>query len=327
MRGAYARKRWVVPAAAAATVVCVFVITVVASSRVRPYWPILVLAAVAAALPFLIRDSPMGRQRPLPLHRAYATDGATSAVPSLRASAISLPKSTAAVGENDDAFGVDLDSGYVAVADGASSSFRAAEWARQLCAAFIHQRSLAAMPSTSWITKATASFRESAQQIAGEDADWWSSEAAGRGAHAAFVGMAILREEERLSWRATAVGDSVLVHLRAPAAGQTPIVTSFPLTHSAAFPQNPTLLSSVAERQPPVTYIDGASQIGDVFLLMTDELARWALRRHEEGEPAWTLLAHGTEAKLADVVAAARATHTVADDDMTIVRCEVVDAG
>ena len=63
--------------------------------------------------------------------------------------------------------------------------------------------------------------------------------------------LAVLREDERLSWRATAVGDSILVHLRAPAEGQPPIVTAFPLAHSAAFPQNPTLLSSAATEPLP----------------------------------------------------------------------------
>ena len=60
---------------------------------------------------------------------------------------------------------------------------------------------------------------------------------------------------------------------------------------------------------------------------MTDELAHWALREDERGEPAWALLSRGTQAELADVVAAARAANAVADDDMTVVRCEVVHAG
>ena len=38
------------------------------------------------------------------------------------------------------------------------------------------------------------------------------------------------------------------------------------------------------------------------------------------------LLARGTKADLAEVVAAARASNAVADDHMTVVRCEPVHA-
>jgi hypothetical protein len=306
--------------------IAIFVIAIAAQPRVRPYWPLLVLAAAAAALPFLLVDNRL-RSQPLPLHVAHVGDGARLAVPSLRASAISLPKAAARGDENDDAVGLDVDEGYVAIADGASSSFRAAEWARLLCATFVEQRALDELPSSSWLAKANAAFRESGRTDGEQGMDWWSSEAAERGAHAAFVGLAVLREDERLRWRAAAVGDSVLVHLRTPAQGQPPIVTAFPLAHSAAFPQNPTLLSSAAVEPPAVAYIEGQAAIGDVWLLMTDELARWALRGDERGEPRWVLLTRGTPAELADVVAAARAANAVADDDMTVVRCEVVDGG
>lgn len=67
--------------------------------------------------------------------------------------------------------------------------------------------------------------------------------------------------------------------------------------------------------------------VGDVWLLMTDELARWALRRHEAGDAVWTDLAGGSEADVRDLVTRARADEDVADDDMTVVRCEAVATG
>ncbi len=318
---------WVVPAIVGAVAVGLFVVLVTRSATVRAYWPLLLLSAAAAAAPFLFRDASAPARRPLPLRPPDAEDdavGTFETAPSLLASAISLPKAGAVGGENDDAYGIDADAGYVAIADGASSSFRAGEWATALCTAFLEQRPLGGGASSSWITKAAIGFRAAPGP---EGAGWWNADAAERGAHAAFVGLAVLRHEQGLRWRATAVGDSVLVHVRPAPAGQAPIVTAFPIAHSAAFPQNPPLLSSVADTPPPVSSIEGSAAYGDVWLLMTDELARWALRRFEAGEPAWERLARGTEADVAAMVAEARATQVVADDDMTVVRCEVVEAG
>ena len=84
------------------------------------------------------------------------------------------------------------------------------------------------------------------------------------------------------------------------------------------------LLSSVADGPPPVGYLEGTAAPGDVWLLMSDELARWALRGHEAGDPQWSLLATGGEPEIVAAVRAARAAGEMADDDLTVVRCELV---
>ncbi|MGE3286155.1 MAG: hypothetical protein AB7J32_08640 [Pseudonocardia sp.] len=318
-------RSWWAPAGLAVLLVGVFVALVVASPVLGRYWPLLLLSTIAA-LPFLQRD----RQapRPLPLRSPAVDDGDRSDVagrepvagPALRASAVSLPKAAAVKGENDDAYRIDAERGHLAVADGASSSFRAADWARLLCATFVEDGPLRRAPSDSWITKATTAFRDGTQQ----PSEWWSTEAAHRGAHAAFVGLGVIQRERDLIWRATAIGDCVLVHLRTAADGREPVVTAFPIAHSAAFPVNPMLLSSVADGPPPVGYLEGTAALGDVWLLMSDELARWALRGHEAGDPPWSLLAAGGEPEIVAAVRSARAAGEMADDDLTVVRCELV---
>jgi len=314
-------RTWPAPTVIGILLVAVFIVLVVSSPVLRHYWPLLVLSATAAALPFLLlRETAAAPQRALSIEDVAPSDNASVGA-AMSASGVSMPKAAAADGENDDAFGIDTEFGCIAVADGASSSYRAGEWAQMLCELFLKHRPLRAMASASWVMRATAEFQARDHQTA----EWWSNEAAHRGAHAAFVGLAIVRSTEQLTWRATAVGDCVLVHIRA-AAG-TPIVTPFPIAHSASFPSNPPLLSSAVETVPPVAYIEGTAQLGDVWLLMTDEIARWALRRHESGDPAWSVLVSGTDADIAAAVTGARIAGDVADDDMTVVRCQLVESG
>ncbi|MDN5860068.1 MAG: protein phosphatase 2C domain-containing protein [Pseudonocardia sp.] len=323
MRHGRAHNAWTAPIAAGTLLVVVLLALLAASPVLRHYWPLPILSAVVVALPVLVRDAGVPRSRPLPVHTGPKPTDEATIIPALRASAISLPKAAAVGGENDDAFGIDTSLGCAAVADGASSSYRAGDWARALCGTFIEEPSLPALPTVPWTERARSAFGSRAVAAA----DWWTSDAAHRGAHAAFVGLTVVRRDERIRWRATAVGDCVLVHLRQEFGNTSPIVTAFPIAHSTAFPANPVLLSSEAEGDPPIAFIEGPAQIGDVWLLMSDELARWTLRRYEAGEPPWELLANGSASDVASAVRAARDAREVADDDMTIVRCEAVAAG
>jgi hypothetical protein len=321
-------RTWRAPVGIGIVVVVVFAVLITVNATLRQYWPFLLLSAAAAAIPFLLRSPAAERRRPLPVTEqpGASTPADLAAAVALRASAVTAAKASAVGGENEDACAFDEDTGYVAVADGASSSFRAGDWARTLCDAFVAGRPLDGAGSTSWIGAATEAFGRLTSSGDQGGADWWSADAAQRGAHAAFVGLAVLHDGHGLVWRATAVGDCVLVHLR-PDGDGPPIVTAFPIDHSASFPQNPALLSSAVDGRPPVRSIDGAAALGDAWLLMTDELARWALRCHEGGEPVWATLAGGSDADVRALIRRARATAGVADDDMTVVRCAAVSAG
>lgn len=241
-----------------------FLLLVSASDTLRRHWPLLVLSAAAVAATVLLRGSTTERPPTSPVARGDgAADGGTAGdgagadedeevavtgpvrPAALLASGVTVPKASATGGENEDAYAIDAGSGYLALADGASSSFRAADWARALCDTFLARRPLRRDPSTSWIGDAAAAFGADA----GPGSDWWSADAALRGAHAAFAGLAVTDTGHGLGWRATAVGDCVLVHLRRDDAGP-PIVTAFPIAHSAAFPQNPALLSSATAGPP-----------------------------------------------------------------------------
>jgi hypothetical protein len=76
-----------------------------------------------------------------------------------------------------------------------------------------------------------------------------------------------------------------------------------------------------------VHYLVGSASLGDTWLLMTDELARWTLRRHEASDPPWDLLTRGSASEIRAAISAARAAQVVANDDMTVLRCTVVATG
>jgi hypothetical protein len=240
--------RWWGPAAAGLLLVSVFTALVVVSATIRQYWPLLILSACVTGLPVLLRAPSVPAAQPLTTRVAPSGVGEPSTAAALIASAVSIPKAGAAPEEIEDAYGIDAVHGYVAVADGASTSFRAADWARTLCETFLDRRPLDGMPSQTWITGASATF----DRPEPDDPDWWAVEAANRGAHAAFVGLAVVRHEPGLAWRATAVGDCILVHLREATDGPVPTVV-FPIAHSAAFPAAPMLLSTAADGPPPCT--------------------------------------------------------------------------
>lgn len=92
-----------------------------------------------------------------------------------------------------------------------------------------------------------------------------------------------------LSWRAEAVGDSCLFQIRADR-----LTRSFPLKRPAQFSHSPVLITTDPDQNRLVCEhikIDqGDCQPGDLFLLMTDALAKWFLQRHVAGERPWQLL-------------------------------------
>lgn len=59
-------RTWWTPLGVGLVVVAVFVVLITLSATLRQYWPFLLLSAVAAAIPFLLR-SPAAQRRPLPV--------------------------------------------------------------------------------------------------------------------------------------------------------------------------------------------------------------------------------------------------------------------
>jgi hypothetical protein len=183
--------------------------------------------------------------------------------------ALSLPRRGNAADEYEDAFAADPAAGRFAVADGASESSFAGLWARLLVDGFVR-------PAPGWLAAARQSW---AARVDGQVLPWYAEAKRADGAFATFLGMVLAAGR----WHALAVGDTCLFQVRGDR-----LATAFPLAHSDEFGNRPRLIGSRPSAAAQ-THAEGNGdwQTGDRFLLMTDALAHWFLRRHEAGERPW----------------------------------------
>ena len=214
----------------------------------------------------------------------------------------------------------------IAVADGASDSAFAREWAGELAEAFV-----ADPPDWSGLTEDAlnawlAAPRERWHDLVPWDRIPWHGEAKARaGAFATLLGLTIGAAPDgggRLLWQALAVGDSCLFTV-----GQDTLRLSFPLDDAAQFDNNPALLCSnpdnAAGMWDAVRLHEGECAPGDVFILATDAIAGWFLAMHAAGEKPWQTLDALEPAGWEAWIAAQRGEGLMRNDDTTLVMIEV----
>ena len=242
-----------------------------------------------------------------------------SAAP-LRVTMFTRAKDGNAADDNEDSYAAQPDHGLAAISDGASSSIGAREWSQALTAAFVSVRPPLTGDGLRAFLQDTARAFTSQPFDAGDS--WWGEDALRSGAFATFVGLRVLRTANGVAWEAAAIGDSIVVHLRSEAAGAR-LVEGFPLESSAGFAGSPSLVGSVSAQEghlPAVRIASGTGLRTDRWLLLTDEVAAWALRRNEVGRPVWLLLLDGSDAELDAALTTARRSGELANDDLTVVR-------
>ena len=207
----------------------------------------------------------------------------------------------------------------VAVADGATESSFSALWAALLVESFVRGRS----HGPEFFRHLGAIRRLWRRKIRGRPLPWFAAEKAGRGAYAAFVGVSL--NAVNRGWRAVAIGDCCLLHVRA-LPSQLELVSAFPLSHSEEFGSSPFLVGSVKKTDddplPHVRVSEGVLGADDTLFFASDALSAWLLRRAEKGEPAWDAispLGMNTQEDFETLVTQAREEGT-RNDDMTLVR-------
>jgi hypothetical protein len=181
--------------------------------------------------------------------------------------------------EFEDAWAVKLTSGRFAIADGASESAFAALWARLLAEGFV----AAARPPdfSNWLDAARRRWSEEVMDL---KLPWYADMKRAEGAFATLLGLSVRppTPDRPGAWRADAVGESFLVHVRK---GRRP--RSFPLKRSADFGNEPRLIGSRQDSAPTPQRATGSLLPDDRLLLMTDALAQWFLRAYEGGAKPW----------------------------------------
>ena len=221
---------------------------------------------------------------------------------------------------SEDAYAVDAPAGVFALADGASSAWRAGDWAAALAAAWVAKppargRDGGRGAFTGWLE----GLREAltAEDTADPERPWFTAAAARRGAHAALLGLSLhALGGKRPRWRTLAVGDVCCFHVRDGA-----LLTATPIDAADRFGSHPDLLSSLPGADVPEPIIaEGELRAGDLLVLASDALAAFLLRLDAAGEPVWPTLARVDGAAFLALVAAGIDADLLERDDTTLVR-------
>jgi hypothetical protein len=213
----------------------------------------------------------------------------------------------------------------VGVADGATESMLAGLWAETLVETFCRRSRTdsAAVPFAAdrqeWALKRDTYMQRRVAR--GNPPKWYEEEGLRRGAFAAFLGAVLT--PRGLGWGSytvQAVGDVCAFHLRGKR-----LLSSFPLTHSSEFGNQPALVASVAsagqDGAPALLTRRGGWRRGDAFIVASDAFSRWLLDAHERGAGQWaTVLGISTASAFEDLVLASRREDGMRNDDVAFVR-------
>ncbi|MHB1036743.1 MAG: protein phosphatase 2C domain-containing protein [Pirellulales bacterium] len=245
--------------------------------------------------------------------------------------AFHVPKAGNTESEYEDAFGPTSPvQGHVpsafrcAIADGASETVFAREWARLLVKAFCRGQ-FDEVPSEG-IRRVQRVWHRT---LRGRQLPWYIEAKAEKGAHAAFLGVTVADAancQPEGVWGALAVGDACLFQVR----GGT-LIRALPLDTASAFTNRPYLLStnceSLEDESHHVHSCSGTWMPEDDFYLATDALAQWLLSEQEAGRSPWALLNDlATDAEtepFAQLVSRLREGHAIRNDDTTLVRIDL----
>lgn len=247
-----------------------------------------------------------------------------------------LPKAGRSAEEYEDAYWPRADGRYPlkdglrsAVSDGATESSFARRWARQLVIAYCSQMALQ-FDDEDFRARVRQHGANWLRHVYAKPLAWNFLTKAQRGAYATLTGVHIQPGENgEGNWDAVAVGDSCLFQMRS---GE--IMRAWPEIESDAFGFHPQLLCSIAASNDNVwagldhCATSGAWEAGDLFLLMTDALAKWFVGATEKGErPCETLLTAAASSESFIVWVEERRTgQEMPNDDVTLMLIALEDA-
>lgn len=211
-----------------------------------------------------------------------------------------------------------------AVADGATETSFSGLWAQLLTNAYVDEDIDLNLLANTWKLQTTK-----------VDQPWYVEEKRASGAFAALVGLTIKASKDKRehsgTWESTAVGDSCLFQIR-----KKELLTCYPLDKWQQFNSSPSLLSSNTQNNSD-ELIDKLSETiedewrsGDIFYLMSDAIACWFLRQHEEMEDAIAQVSKLSSIKAVTTLVDAERRHKddsgrvwMRNDDVTLMRVTV----
>lgn len=234
-----------------------------------------------------------------------------------------LPKGGHSEEDYEDSFAFSIQKRRFAIADGATETSFAKQWAQSLVQAFVSNPPPFPFPEPcwrecfeGWLRPIQQSWQEG---IDWENLTWFAAEKARMGASSSLLG--VIFEEVSpniLRWSSLAFGDSCLFQIRGDK-----LLVAFPIDKAEKFNDRPLLLSSYPHNNErvwkEVQVKEGDCQPKDIFLLMTDALALWFLIQWEEGEKSWEEICNLRDQKdFTLFVSRLRHERRIKNDDVTL---------
>lgn len=240
----------------------------------------------------------------------------------LRTQSFILQKSCSQFAECEDAIGINAALSRFAVVDGATEAFDARSWATLLAESWVEDETTAHSIAAFQSCVAEQS-RRLHDTWRGRTLSWYTEEKARSGSFAAFVGVQIDLSMSPPQWKAIALGDSCLIHLRHAA-----IKRAFPLADDEQFNSSPVLVPSLESLQNAALsqlLIDsGTIENGDVLLLLSDSVAAWYLKLAKQRDAVCNefdaQLAASQHDDLTMLFQRERLAHRIKDDDIAVLR-------
>lgn len=241
-----------------------------------------------------------------------------------------VPKDGNSSGEYEDAFlgsthGIASLPHCCVVADGATESAFSRLWARLLVRAFYENamQAFSETPSTNnddWKLVLNDCRRKWFDQVNILELPWYAEEKVRKGAYATILGICFRPIGKYGQWKAVAVGDCNLFHIR-----NNECIRSFPIQHSSEFCSCPNLISSrsLLNEYLPIQYNRGRFKCGDSFYLMTDAIAQWFLKCCEAPDQQATVIREVDSIEHSNFtswISTLRDSKQMLNDDVTLMR-------
>lgn len=228
----------------------------------------------------------------------------------------------------EDSLSVDTETRRFAIADGATESSFAREWAQLLTQGFTSDASYLWQTGKDrskyslfldWLVTLQDKWSKA---INWGNLPWFAEAKARQGAFASFLCLEMKENqslERSYKWRAFAIGDCNLFHVR-----EDILRIAFPLRHSHDFGSRPTIISSNPKGNlnilENIRTKHGRWKNGDRFFLCTDALAKWFLAKWEKREKPWSeLQTINSQEDFDNLVVYLRGEFQVRNDDMTLI--------
>ncbi len=204
-----------------------------------------------------------------------------------------------------------------AIADGATEASFSGLWSNILVEGLVYGSELPTLR------------KEFTAKVGTKVLPWYAEEKLNEGAFAAVAVLALKDNDDgALTWESQAIGDCCIMHVR-----ENILLTSFPIEEAESFNNSPILLSSAhgsVEQNDALLKREGSALEGDTFLLMTDAIACWTLKRLRDYSDAFEMLAKLDDLdSFKEFVASQRAIHdedgraSLKNDDVTLMRVTV----